>query len=177
MNLHMQSKVFSLHGRMDVLDEAENAVYTIESKPISLHNKTYVRNAAGDEVAYISRKAISLHETHYVEMSDGLNFELRTELFHITKDIIDIEGLGWKLQGDFFQHDYQILDENDRPLAATHVKWFSIHNVYFIDIFDDAKADVIIALYVALERIIQDRAANASASSAANSSASSAPNS
>lgn len=169
MNLHMKSKVFSLHGKMDILDEEENIVYTVESKAISIHNKTYLQDSQGNEIAYIYRKPISLHETHFVEMNNGVNFELRTEWFHIVKDIINIEELGWSLRGDFFQHNYEILDENERVIASTHMKWFSIHKVYYIDIMDDSKIDTIVALDVALERIMQDRAA-ASASSAGGSS-------
>lgn len=172
MNLHMKSKVFSIHGKMEILDEEENIVYTVESKAISIHNKTYVHNAEGKEIAYISRKPVSLHETHFVEMSDGQNFELRTEWLHIVQDIINIDELGWKLHGDFLKHDYEVLDAQDRVIASTHMKWFSIHQIYYINIMDDSKMDTIIALCVALERIIQDRtAASTSMSSGGSSSA------
>ena len=32
----------------------------------------------------------------------------------------------------------------------------SVHNIFYINIVDESQKDVIVALYVALERIIQD---------------------
>lgn len=159
MQLHMKSKVFSLHSKMEILNEEEQPVYHVSSKVISIHNMTYVKNAKDEEVATITRKPISLHETHFVEMANGFKFEMRTEWFHIMQDIINIEELGWRLHGDFMQHNYEILDSTDRVLAKTHMKWFSIHKIFYIDIEDESHIDQIIALYVALERIIQDRIA------------------
>lgn len=157
--LHIKQKVLSLHGKMKVLDNDENEVYNVESKMISIHNKTYIHNVQGEQIAFISRKPISIHEVHDVEMSDGTKFQLRTEWFHVVQDVIDIEGLGWHLHGDFLQHNYEIWDETGKTVATTHMKWLSIHQISYIDILDESKQDIVVALFVALERIIDDRVA------------------
>lgn len=35
--------------------------------------------------------------------------------------------------------------------------WVSMHDIYFIDIMDDSKADLVVAVCVTLRRIMQDR--------------------
>ena len=157
MLLHSKSKMFSLHQKMEIMDEADQVVYTVESKVLSIHNTTYVHNAAGEQVAVITHKPISLHEVHDIELADGEKIELRTELMHFFDDVINLQGLGWQLRGDMLQHNYEILNERGETVATTHQKWVSLHDVYYIDILDESQTDRVIAIYVALEKIIRER--------------------
>lgn len=166
MKLHIKAKIISLHGKMDVLDEQENLVYKIASKAVSIHDKTYIKDAEDRDVAYIHAKAVSIHNVHYVEMADGVNFEVKAELFHL-KDVINIEELGWQLRGNFMSHDFQIADSNERVIAQAHRKWLSMHGIYYLDIIDEEKADTIIAVYTILEHMISARDAAAASGTAA----------
>ncbi len=157
MLLHAKSKMFSLHAKMEIMDEADQVVYTVESKVLTIHNTTYVRDAQGREVAVITNKPVSLHENHEIKMASGEQFEMRTELMHLMDDVIDLEGIGWQLRGDMLQHNYQILNERGEPVAATHQKWVSVHDVYYIDVLDESQVDKIVSIYVALEKIIRAR--------------------
>ena len=157
MLLHSKSKMFSLHQKMEIMDEADQVVYTVESKVLTIHNTTYVHNAQGDEVAVITNKPVSLHETHEIRMASGEQFEMRTELMHLMDDVIDLDGIGWQLRGDMLQHNYQILNERGEMIATTHQKWVSVHDVYFIDVLDEGQVDKIVSVYVALEKIIRAR--------------------
>ena len=157
MLLHAKSKMISIHKKMEIMNEADEIMYTVESKAISIHDTTYVRNAAGEPIATISHKPISLHETHIIEFADGEQVEVRTEWFHVMRDVIDLEGLGWQLRGDVLQHNYEFVNQLGAVLARTHQKWVSLHDVYYIDVLDESQLDRIVAIYVALERIIRER--------------------
>lgn len=164
MKLHIKAKVISVHSKMDILDEQDELAYKVQSKALSIHDKTYIRNRAGDEVAYIHAKAISIHSVHYVEMADGVNFEMSEELWHLTKDIINIPELGWQLRGDFTAHNYEMLDANGNVIATAHRKWFSLHGIYYLDVLEEDKAEVAVAVYVVLEHMISARETAAAAS-------------
>lgn len=157
MKLHIKAKLISIHSKMKVMDEADNVVYTVASKALSITDKTYIKNAEGQEVAYIHSKVLTVHNTHFVEMADGLKFSVSEELFHITKDVLRLEELGWELRGDFFGHNYEIYDENGALLAQCHKKWVTLHDIYCIDIMDDSKADLLVAVFVVLGHIITDK--------------------
>ncbi len=157
MLLHAKSKMLSIHKKMEIMDEADQVLYTVESKAISIHDTTYVRNAAGENIATITHKPISLHETHIIQFADGEDVEVRTEWFHVMKDVINLEGLGWQMRGDILQHNYEFVDMRGGVLARTHQKWVSLHDVYYIDVLDESQLDRIVAVYVALERIIRER--------------------
>ena len=97
-SLFTTSKVFTLHRHMDITDDHGNIVYQSDSKFPSIHDKTDITDAAGAHVAHIERKILTLHERHFITMADGTSFELSNELFHLIKDITNIEGLGWQLR-------------------------------------------------------------------------------
>jgi acetyl-CoA carboxylase carboxyltransferase component len=55
---------------------------------------------------------LTLHERHFVTMADGTYFELSNELWHLIKDITNIEGLGWQLRGNILGLNFELYDEN-----------------------------------------------------------------
>ena len=117
MKLQMKSKLFSIHSKMELLDENEDVAYTVSSKVITVHNTTFVKNAQGEDIATITRKMLTLHEAHHIEMSSGQSFDLKENMLHITKDVITIDQLGWQLRGDFLEHNYVMEDASGNLLA------------------------------------------------------------
>lgn len=156
MNLHIKAKVFSIHHKMDVLNDADEPVYRVSGKVVSIHDKTYLEDADGNKVAYIHAKAVSLHHVYYVEMVDGENFELSEQLFHM-KDIIDVPELGWQIRGNVLAFDFEIVDVDGRVLATAHRKLVSVHGVYDLEIADESRADELVALFIVVNHIVQAR--------------------
>ncbi|MCR5686272.1 MAG: LURP-one-related family protein [Lachnospiraceae bacterium] len=166
-SLFTSTKVFTLHHHIDITDANDNIVYQSRSKAISLHDKTDVFRASGEPIAHIERKLISLHERHFVKMSDGMKFELSNELFHLIKDITNIEGLGWQLRGNILGLNFELVDTDGSVIAVIGQKMFSIHDKYCIDIYKKEYEEIVIAILVTLQHMNRDRAAAASGGSGA----------
>lgn len=164
-SLFTSTKVFTLHHRIEVTDAYETVVYRSESKAISLHDRTTVTRADGTEIAKIWRKVFTLHERHFVEMTDGTNFQLSNELWHLVKDVTNIEGLGWQLTGNILQLNFEIRNAEGRVLATVGQKMFSLHDKYSVDIYAPEEEERIVAILIALQHMIRDRAAAAASSS------------
>ena len=171
-SLFTTSKVFTLHHRISVTDEAENVVYEVETKFPSLHDKTDIFDAEGNEVAHIERKILTLHERHFITMADGLSFELSNELLHIIKDITNIEGLGWQLRGNILGLNFELYDSNEQIIAVIAQKFLSIHDKYCIDIYKPEYEKIVVAILITLQHMIKDREANSASSSSSSSSSS-----
>ena len=164
-SLFTSAKVFSLHKHIDITDAYEEVVYRADSKFFSIRDKTDVTDAAGRQVAHIERKFFSLHERHIVEMADGLSFEISNELFHLIKDITNIEGLGWQLRGNILGLNFELYDQAGNIIAVISQKMGSIHDKYCIDIYRPEYEKVVIAILVTLQHMIRDRENTAAASS------------
>lgn len=168
-SLFTSSKVMSLHHRIEITDASENVRYRAETKFPSLHDKTDVYDAEGRHVAHIERKFFSLHERHFISMEDGTAFELSNELFHLIRDVTNIEGLGWQLQGNILGLNFELYDENGEIIAVIAQKLFSLHDKYCIDIYRPQFEKIVVAVLITLQHMIRDRQ-NAQASSSSSSS-------
>jgi uncharacterized protein YxjI len=168
-SLFTSTKVFTLRHKIDITDGAENVVYRAESKAISLRDKTDVYDAAGAHVAHIERKFFTIHQRHFVTMADGTAFELSNELFHLVKDVINVEGLGWQIRGNIFGLNFELYDAAGGVIAVIAQKMFSIHDKYCIDVYRPEYERIVVAILVTLQHMIRDREAAASSSSSSSS--------
>ena len=171
-SLFTSSKVMTLHHRIEITDANENVVYRAETKFPSLHDKTEVYDAAGRHLAHIEKKFFTLHERHFITMEDGRAFQLSNELFHLIKDVSNLEGLGWQLRGNILGLNFELYDENGGIIAVIAQKLFSLHDKYCIDIYRPEYEKTVIAILVTLQHMIRDRA-NASSGYSSSSSSSS----
>ena len=162
LSLFTTTKVFTLHHHIDVVDDNENVIYESNSKFISLHDKTDVSKVGGEHVAHIQRKLLSLHERHYITMADDTEFELSNEIFHIIKDITNIEGLGWQMRGNILGLNFELYDSNSEIIAVISQKILSIHDKWCVDIYKKQHTDIIVAILISLQHMVKDREARSS---------------
>ena len=168
-SLFTSSKILSLHKDTDITDESGNVIYHSASKFLSLHDKTDITDSIGNHVAHIERKFFSLHERHFITMADGRYFELSNELWHLVKDVSNIEGLGWVLQGNIAGLNFELYDQAGQIIAVISQKMFSIHDKYCVDIYRPEEEKTVVAILVTLQHMIKDREASAAASSSSSS--------
>ena len=172
-SLFTTAKVFTLHKKIDITDDREQVVYHAETKFPSLHDKTDITDAAGNHVAHIERKLLTLHERHFVTMADGTRFELANELWHLVKDITNIEGLGWQLQGNIAALNFELYDSKGQVIAVIGQKLFSLHDKYCIDIYQPEHEAAAVTILITLQHMIRDRESSMSVSTSSPSSSSS----
>ena len=169
-SLFTTSKVFTLHKHIDITDAQERVVYEANTKFPSLHDKTDVTDAQRNQVAHIERKIFTLHERHFVTMANGQQFQISNELFHLIKDVTNIEGLGWQLRGNILGLNFELYDQNGGVIAVIGQKMLSIHDKYCIDISQPELEPIVIAILVTLQHMMKDRAASSSSVSTSSSS-------
>ena len=163
-SLFTSTKVFTLHHKITITDAEENVMYRAESKFFSLRDKTDIYDHADQHVAHIERKILSIRQRHYVTMADGTSFQLSNELWHIIKDVTNIEELGWVLRGNIAELNFQLYDAQDQVIAVISQKLISIHDKYCVDIYQADKEPIVVAILVTLQHMIKDREAARSSS-------------
>ncbi len=156
-SLFTSTKVFTIHHRIDITDNDGRTVYQASTKAFSLHDKTDVTDAEGRQVAHIERKLLSLHERHFVTMADGFRFEISNELFHLVRDVTNIEGLDWQLRGNIAQLNFELCDRDGNVIAVIGQKMLSIHDKYCVDIYAPEAEREVVAILVTLQHMIRDR--------------------
>lgn len=163
-SLYTALNLGDLHSKIDITDEEGNVKYYTKSSIFALKGKTEIMDASGNIIAYLEKRPISLHEKHFITMADGRKFTLSNEIFHIIKDITNIEGLGWQLRGNIIGLNFNLLDENGQPVATVGKKLVSIHEKYCIDIYKPQHEQVVAAIVIQLEKMLEARRENESES-------------
>ena len=169
-SLYTSSKVFTLHHHIDITDDQERLVYEANSKALSIRDKTDITDAHGGHVAHIESKVFSLHERHYITMASGEKFEMSNELFHLVKDITNIEGLGWQLRGNIVGLNFELYDRDESIIAVIGQKAISLHDKYCIDIYRPECERTVVAILVTLIHMMKNRENSVSFSSSSGSS-------
>ena len=85
---------------------------------------------------------------------------MSNEIFHIIKDITNIEGLGWQLQGNIIGLTFNLLDEHGRPVARVEKQAISVHDKYSIGIYQPDQEETAVAIVIQLEKMIEARSEN-----------------
>ena len=135
-------------------------MYYTKSSVFALKGKTDVFDASGAPVAHLEKKPISLHEKHYITMADGQKFTMSNELFHVVRDITNIEGLGWKLQGNVIGLNFMLFDRNGEAIAAIGQKMISMLDRCSIDLYQPQHETVVAAIVIQLQKMLTARREN-----------------
>ncbi|MBQ9003216.1 MAG: hypothetical protein IJ087_15310 [Eggerthellaceae bacterium] len=163
--LYTSMRLGDMHRRIDITDEAGEVKYYTKSSVVAIKGKTDVMDAAGNVVAHLEKRPVSLHEKHFITMADGRSFTLSNELFHVVKDVTNIEELGWQLRGNIIGLCFNLLDTAGQPIATVDQKMVSVHDKYSIDLYQPEHEQVVVAIVIQLEKMMEARRDNESSSS------------
>ena len=159
-SLYTELNPGDLHQKIEIKDEQGQTLYWTKSSVIAIKGKTDIFDASGALVAHLEKKPISLHEKHYITMADGQKFTLSNELFHMVRDITNIEGLGWKLQGNVLGLNFTLFDQNGDPVASIGQKMISMHDRYSVDLYQPQHEKTVAAIVIQLQKMLTARREN-----------------
>ena len=159
-SLYTALKLGDLHSRIDITDENGKVKYYSKFSVFALKGKGQIFDADDNVIADLEKRPVSLHEKHFITMADGRKFTLSNELLHVIKDVTNIEGLGWKLNGNIIGLNFNLTDENGKAVASVGKRMVSIHDKYTIDIYKPEEEQVIVAIVIQIEKMIEARNEN-----------------
>ncbi len=152
MKLYIKQKVFSWRDRFFVKDEYGNDKYYIEGEIFSWGKKLHIYNMSQEEVAFIKQEVFSFMPRFYVLINDVEVAEIVKEFtFFFPK--YRINGLGWHVDGDFFDHDY-VITQNDETIVNISKEWFTWGDSYELDISPNANEVLALSVVLAIDCVI-----------------------
>ena len=146
MKLYIKEKVFSWGDKFFVKDALGNDKYVVEGEVFSLGKKFHVYDLMCREVAFIKQELMTFLPCFTVYSCGEEIAQVKKEFSFLTPRY-SIEGLGWEIEGSFWEHEYQI-HQNGKPIVTISKEWMTWGDSYELDIV--SPADEIIALAVVL---------------------------
>ena len=153
MNLYIKQKVFSWKDKFSIFDEQGNPRYYVEGEVFSLGKKLRIYDLEGNELAYIEQKVWSfLPKFNICRGGAHLCTVVKSLTFFRNEYLID--ELGWRVDGDFLDHDY-FISEGDREIVSVCKEWFSWGDTYAVSIDDDADLVAALATVIVIDACIE----------------------
>lgn len=132
MNLYIKQKLFSWGDKFSVYDRDGNEKYFVKGEVFSLGKRLHVFNTAGNEVCYIQQKIFTFLPK-FVIYVNGSEAATITKEFALFRHVYSVDGPGWSIEGDIFEHDYTITC-GENVIASVAKKWFTLGDAFEIDI-------------------------------------------
>lgn len=154
MRLYMQQKVFTFGDQFSIYSENGEVVYTVEGEVFTFGKKLHLMDARGNERLYISERALSFLPHYEIYCGEDLIAEVVRE-FRLFSSGYRVEYLGWQVEGEFFEHDYQILGADGHLVAQMAKEWFTWGDAYEIDIREDGNVDAVLAVMLVIDACIE----------------------
>lgn len=157
MRLYMKQKVFSWGDKFTVVDERMDRVYQVEGEVFTIGKRLHVMDANGGELAFIRQKVWSFLTRFFVEVQGREVCEIVKE-FSFFRPRYQISGaLNWRVEGDLWAHEYEIVDGDGRCVMRMSKHWFTWGDSYEMDIdrIEDALACVCVALAIDAAMAVQ----------------------
>ena len=145
MKLYIKEKVFSWGENFSVKDALGNDKYVVEGPAFSFGKKLHIYDMLGRELAFIRQELMTFLPCFTVQ-TGGREVQVKKEFSFLTPRY-SIQGLGWEIVGNFWEHEYQIL-QSGSPIVTITKEWMTWGDSYELDIAPGA--DEILALAVVL---------------------------
>lgn len=146
MNLYIQQSVFTWGDRFAVYDSAGNPVYYVQGEVFTLGKRLHLYDLSGRELAYIEQRIFTFLPKYTITRPGFGTVEVIKEFTFINGEY-SIPAMGWKVYGDFWNHNYEVTD-GQRRIASVSKEWFTFGDAYQISLPLDT--DEVLALSVVL---------------------------
>lgn len=157
MDLYIEQKVFSLTQDFDIYDINQRPIYHVKGTFLSLTREQRIYDVSNNqEVAYLRRKILSLMPRMEVFVRGRLVETIRQRLTFLSPRY-DLDQLGWRIQGNILQHDYDIIDRRGTTLARINKRFFAWSDTFEVSINDQEVDPVmVLAVVLAIDAVMDD---------------------
>ena len=155
MKLYIKEKVFTWGDKFTVWDAQGNEKYFVEGEVFSFGKKLHVYDRHDREVAYIEQELFTWMPRYTVYVGGRQAAQVKREFTWFTPRY-SVLGLGWDVQGHFWEHDYEI-SQNGRNIVTITKEWMTWGDSYELDIAEGADEIVALAVVLTIDCVVEQQ--------------------
>lgn len=149
MRLLLKQRLFSWFDSYDIYDENQNPVFNVQGK-LDFGHRLEIYDANNNHLATLKEEIFTFLPKFEVYIGDNFVGEIRKE-FTLFKPSFTIDMNGWTVEGDFWEWDYQIL--NNGQLVATIEKQLNWTDTYAINVANDEDSLLTLMIVLAIDAV------------------------
>jgi uncharacterized protein YxjI len=156
MKFYIRQKIFSLGDNFNIKDVSGNDVFNVEGKIFSMGNKLRIYDMYNNEIVYIEQELFKLLPEYNIYLKGNYAAKVKKEFaFFSNRFDIDSNMGNFKIEGDFFAHDFSIVKDGS-IVAKVNKKWVDWGDTYEIDINEQQDYGFILALVIVIDQVLHD---------------------
>lgn len=149
MKLLFKQRFFSWFDSYDIYNEAGQTVYTVKGQ-LAWGHCLKIYDARGMEIGTVKERILTFLPKFEMYLGDRYVGCISKE-FTFFRPKFNIDCNGWRVDGDWFEWDYQIVDGNGRIVANVSKELFNWTDTYVIDVNDPQNALCALMLVLAID--------------------------
>ena len=158
MNLYIKQRVFSWNDKFSIFDENGNERFYVEGEMFSFGKKLHLYDLAGIEIAYVEQKLWTFLPKY--EIYHGNDYVgTVVKKFTFFRNEYHIDELGWRVDGNFWDHEYYISD-GGRNIVSVYKEWFTWGDTYAVSIDDSVDVATALATVLVIDACIEAENSN-----------------
>ena len=149
MKLLFKQRFFSWLDSYDIYDEMGNTVYTVKGE-LSWGHKLQIYNADGLPVGTIKEEVFTFLPKFAMYLNDEYIGRIYKE-FSFFKPVFHLDCNDWKVQGNWLEWDYQIVNSQGIIIATISKEIFHFTDTYVIDVVQPDNALYVLMIALAID--------------------------
>lgn len=156
MKLLFKQRFFSWFDSYDIYDEMGNTVFTVRGE-LSWGHLLRIYDALGTEVGYIKERVLTWFPKFEMYLGNNYVGSINKE-FSFFRPRFNVEYNGWQVEGDFFEWDYDIVNQIGQRVATVNKELWNWTDTYVIDVYNpnDAVCALMLVLAIDAEKCSRD---------------------
>ena len=152
MKLLFKQRFFSWLDSYDIYDEAGATLFTVEGQ-LSWGHTLHINDANGVHIATLKQRLFTFLPKFDLFIGEELAGTI-TKDFTFFVPAFDVDFNNWRVQGQFMEWDYDILDKFGAQVATVSKELFNWTDTYVIDVRDpdDALCALMVVLAIDAEK-------------------------
>ncbi len=155
MDLYIKERVFTWGDKFDVCDRNGTPRYHVAGEVFSWGKKLHVYDRSGREVAFVKQELFALLPCYKVYVNQQEVATIRRQ-FTFFRPRYTVDGLGWDVNGSFWQHNYQIT-QNGRPVVDIEKEWLTWGDTYHLHVADSANEIIALAVVLTIDCVVEQQ--------------------
>ena len=130
MNLYIKQHIFTWGDKFSIYDETGKEKYYVEGEIFTWGKKLHLYDLQGNELAFIEQEILTFLPKYHISRN-GYEIAEVVKEFTFFKHEYRVNGLGWQVHGDFWDHEYEITGEKG-SIASVSKEWMTWGDAYEI---------------------------------------------
>ena len=149
MKLMFKQRLFTWFDSYDIYNENGDTLYTVEGQ-FSWGHCLHILDRNGTHVATVQEKVFRLLPKFELYIGDNLIGCIEKE-FTFFKPSYNIDFNGWRVEGEIFEWDYNIINPQEEIVAVITKELFRFTDTYVIEVKNSGDALYALMLTLAID--------------------------